>query len=391
MHRRTFLTSITATALTPFAAAATDQLTVAVIGHTGRGNYGHGLDSFWLALPQTRIVAVSDPDPKGLASALDRLKVTRGFSSYQEMLTAVKPDLVAIAPRHIDQHHDMILAAAAAGAKGIYIEKPFCRDLVEADAIIAALKKANTKLALAHRNRYHPALPVIKKLLNEGEIGQLLEIRTRGKEDTRGGPLDLWVLGSHVLNLAAYFTGAPTACTATILQDGHPITKADLQDGAEGIGPAAGNEIHARFETPSRVPIFYDCLQNAGVREAGFGLQLIGSKGIIDLRIDTEPLAHFIPGNPHQPTQTPRPWLPITSAGINQPEPIADIRTQIARHHAAAMDLIAAIKENRAPLCSDLEGRLTVEMILAIFESHRQNSARIPLPLTEKRNPLTLL
>lgn len=32
---------------------------VAVIGHTGRGNYGHGLDEVWLEVPKARVVAVA--------------------------------------------------------------------------------------------------------------------------------------------------------------------------------------------------------------------------------------------------------------------------------------------------------------------------------------------
>ncbi|TLD70049.1 Gfo/Idh/MocA family oxidoreductase [Phragmitibacter flavus] len=392
MNRRHFLTTTIASAATfPLHAASSTPMTVAVIGDTKRGAYGHGLDTLWLELPQqTQIVAVSDPDPAGLAKALTRLKVERGFASYQEMLTAIKPDLVAIGPRHIDQHHDMILAATAAGAKGIYLEKPFCRTLLESDAILAACKSSNTKLALAHRNRYHPVLPVIKDLLAKDELGRILEIRTRGKEDKRGGGLDLWVLGSHVLNLAVYFTGAPTACTATVYQDGRPITKADVMEGAEGIGPLAGSQIHARFETHSGIPIFFDSIMEAGSKESGFGVQIIGTKGIIDLRIDEEPLAHLQLGHPFDPTKQPRTWTPITTAGIGKPETIANIRQQVGGHHAPALDLIAAIKENRDPLCSGKEGHTTVEMISAVFESQRQNSARIPFPLTERRNPLSL-
>ena len=33
---------------------------VAVIGHTGRGNYGHGLDVVWREIANVQIVAVAD-------------------------------------------------------------------------------------------------------------------------------------------------------------------------------------------------------------------------------------------------------------------------------------------------------------------------------------------
>ena len=41
---------------------------VGIVGRTGRGNYGHALDTAWLAVPQTKIVAVADDDKAGLAA-----------------------------------------------------------------------------------------------------------------------------------------------------------------------------------------------------------------------------------------------------------------------------------------------------------------------------------
>jgi len=55
---------------------------VAVIGHTGRGDYGHGLDRVWLDVPETRIVAVADADPQGLARTVKRLGQPKGFTGY---------------------------------------------------------------------------------------------------------------------------------------------------------------------------------------------------------------------------------------------------------------------------------------------------------------------
>src|SRR5690606_16371842 len=102
----------------------------------------------------------------------------------------------------------------------------------EADAIVAACEKHGAKLAIAHRNRYHPVLPVVAKRIEDGAIGRWLEIRARGKEDARGGALDLWVLGSHLLDLCHVFTRKPLACSATVLQDGRPVVASDVQDGA---------------------------------------------------------------------------------------------------------------------------------------------------------------
>ncbi|MDZ4288985.1 MAG: Gfo/Idh/MocA family oxidoreductase [Prosthecobacter sp.] len=393
MNRRHFISSSIASsiALNVAGAQAAAKMRVAVIGHTGRGNYGHGIDTMWLDMPETQIVAVADADEKGLAAELKKLKVSKGFVNYHKMLGEMKPDIVAIGPRHVDQHREMMLAAIEAGARGIYSEKPFCRTLAEADAIIAAANKSGTRIALAHRNRYHPVLPHVVQMMKDGAIGKVLEFRARGKEDPRGGSLDMWVLGAHLFNLIHFFAGEPLACSAAVLQGSKPITKADVKEGDEGVGPLAGNEVHARFEMQSSLPAFFDSVQNSGSKSAGFGIQIIGTEGIIDLRTDVEPTAHLLAGSPFGPNAKPRIWVPITTGGLGKPEPIADIRLLTARHVGPGRDLIAAIEEKRAPLCSAEDGRVILEMIMGVFESQRQHGQRVTLPLKERGNPLAKL
>ncbi|MSU41234.1 MAG: Gfo/Idh/MocA family oxidoreductase [Pedosphaera sp.] len=393
MNRRAFLQSagLASLAFPSVTFGADKKLRVAIIGHTGRGDYGHGLDTVWLSLAETEIVAVADANPKGLETARARLKVERGFADYRQMLEQSRPDIVAICPRHADQHHDMALAAAAAGVRGVYMEKPFCRTPAEADALVAACQRTGMKLAVAHRNRYHPVLKTVDKMIADGAIGRLLELRGRGKEDARGGGEDLWVLGSHVLNLMAYFGGQPRACAAVLEKDDRPVTKADVQEGREGLGPLAGNKINARFDMERGVPGYFDSIQNAGKAAAGFGLQLVGNQGIIDLRCDRQPLAHLMPGNPFQPVRELRPWIAISTAGAGKPEPMEQVDADVAKHIIPARDLMAAIREDRQPLCGVRDSATVVEMISAVFESHRQGGARVVLPLKNRANALASL
>ncbi len=391
MYRRTFLTTLASAPLLPDLIAKTAPLRVGVIGHTGRGKYGHGLDTMWLQEPRTAIVAVSDPDPEGRAAAQKRLSVTEAHADHRSLLEKTRPDIVAICPRYADQHHRMLSDAIEAGVRGIYIEKPYVRTPREADEISQLVKKHGTRIAVAHRNRYHPSLLQAATLLKGGTFGPLLEIRARGKEDKRGGALDLWVLGSHVLNLAAFFTGTPTACSASILLAGSPVTKSDIRDGDEGLGPLAGDEVHARFKTPSGVPIYFDSKKDQGNKTAGFGLQLICSEAVIDLRTDAEPMIHVLQGSPFRPTSTPRAWLPLTSGGIGVPEPLANIKSLIAGHQLPASNLLECISTGAEPTCGPTEAAATVEMISAIFESHRLKSATVQLPLSHRDNPLSLL
>ena len=390
--RRSFLAQSLAVASAPalLGQSRKPSFRVGVIGHTGRGNYGHGLDVVWNLLKETNIVAVADANAGGLAKAKSKLKTDHAYADYRDMLKKEKPEIVAVCPRHVDQRVPMITAACEAGAKGIYVEKPFARSPEEADQIAKACAQAGAKLAVAHRNRYHPVLPVLKKLLAEGLIGDVLELRGRGKEDRRGGGEDLWVLGTHVFDLFNNLAGIPLTCSAEMRQGGQPVTKKQVYKGNEGLGPLAGDEIHARWRMANGWTAYFDSVRNRGRREAAFGLQIIGNKGVVDIRNDREPLVHFMENSPWEPAKADRKWIPVTSAGVGKPEP-HDVRGTIHNHITAARDLLAAIKEDRSPLCDLEAGRMTAEFACSVFESHRLGGQTVKMPLKTRVNPLTLL
>lgn len=392
MDRRQF--SVTASGLVlgsqVYAQSDSAPLRVAVIGHTGRGDYGHGLDTVWKRVAGTAIVAVADERPAGLKKELVKLGFSdaAGYVDYRQMLATVTPDIVAVCPRHADQHRDMILAAIQLGAKGVYVEKPFVRTPREADEILAACKKYGAKVAVAHRNRYHPVMKVIAGLIDAGRIGRILEIRGRGKGDRRGGVEDLWVLGSHVLNMIAFFAGKPKSCSAVLMQDGRPATRQDIRDGAEGLGPVAGNELHARYRFENGLIAYFDSVANDETRNEGFGLQIIGSEGKIFIRADKDPLAYLVSGNPFQPQLNPSRWLPITTGGVDVDEPDPERIHRVQHHDIAAVDLVQSIGEDRQPLCSAADAALTIEMICAVLQSHIEGGAAVTFPLVHRDHPL---
>jgi predicted dehydrogenase len=108
MRRRVFLaTAVAASTFSAhgFAEAAKAKRRVAVIGHTGRGNYGHGLDRVWMEFPETQICGVADANLGGLEATLKKLNVDNGYTDYRKMLLDVRPEFVTVSPRHPDQHH----------------------------------------------------------------------------------------------------------------------------------------------------------------------------------------------------------------------------------------------------------------------------------------------
>jgi predicted dehydrogenase len=360
---------------------------VGVIGHTGRGDYGHGLDTVWLHLPEVEIVGVADPNSDGRAAAAKRLAAPQGFADYRKLLDETKPEIVSIAPRWIDKHCEMVLAAAERGIH-IYLEKPMCRTLEEADRMVAACDKYDVKLAIAHQTRYSPKIQVIRDLIHGGKIGKVIELRGRGKEDHRGGGEDLWVLGSHVMNLMHAICGEPNSCFASVQHQGQPIKKAHVYEGNEGIGSLAGETVQAVYSMPNSVTASCASHRNAGGNPTRFGLQIFGTQGVIEILTGYLPEAYLLSDPSWSPGRSGAKWTPISSAGLGKSESrTGDNHTG---NEVACRDLISAIEQDRLPECNMLEGRMTVEMIASVFESCRVGGP-VKFPLKHRKNPLTLL
>ena len=361
---------------------------IGVIGHTGHGNYGHGVDYAWLEVPGCEIVAVADPDDEGRTKAVKRLGGPKGYTDYRKMLDEVKPFAVSIGPRWIDQHRDMVVETAERGAH-IYMEKPMCRSLAEADEMVAICEKNNVKLAMAVQTRYSPRLVVVRNLIEDGQIGDVLELRGRGKEDSRGGGADLWVLGTHIMNLIHYLGGEPQWCFAKVRQNGHPITKADVHPGTEGIGPLTGDSLNAMYGMDGGVTAYFSSHKGMAGNPRRFALRILGSKGIIEITTGYVPQVRLLADSSWSPGRSGKSWVSVSSAGVAKDEPLAD-KTNDDGNVAACIDLLAAIEEDRQPEASIYEARTTVEMIASVFESQRLNSP-VQFPLKNRQNPLELL
>ena len=364
-----------------------DTLRAAVIGRSGRGDYGHGLDTVWASLPETRLVAVADDDREGLAKAAKRLNVERGYADYRQMLDEAKPDIVAIAPRFIDQHRDMAMAAAERGIH-IFMEKPFCRTLVEADEIVAACERTHTKLVIAHQTRYSPKLETVRRLITEGKIGRVLEYRGRGKEDSRGGSQDMFVCGWHIMDLIRYFAGHPVWCFASILEGDRPIRASDVKDGPEGLGPLAGDTVSAAFGMPDGTTAYFNSQRNAG-QAARFAIVIYGTGGVIELQTGYVPSVKLLVDPKWSPGRSGAVWQDVSSVGVGIAEPVTDEGLH-GGNVGAVRDLIGAIRENRETKSNVYDARGAIEMIMAVFESQRVGGS-VTLPLANRQHPLAML
>jgi predicted dehydrogenase len=217
----------------------------------------------------------------------------------------------------------------------------------------------------------------------------VLEFRARGKEDHRGGGEDLWVLGIHMLDLIVSIGGLPRWCFARVTQDGQPVTRRHVVEGSEGIGPLAGDAVSAMYGMKDTSTAFFSSHRNARGNPWRYALQIFGSRGIIEIQEGTLPPVKYLADPSWCPGRSGARWKDVSSAGIEEPEPLKGPEYR-ARHHLAIRDFLQAIGTNRQPLCNASAARAATEMIVAVFESHRLGRP-VPLPLKTRENPLKLL
>ena len=384
MNRRTFLTTasaaIAAAALAPAARAASYR--AAVIGDTDRGGYGHNLHRMWGLRDDVDTVALSDPSAEGRAKHAAECGADRTYTDYKEMLAEEKPDLVAVGPRWTLHHEDYLLACAEAGAHGI-VEKPLAADLATADRIIEAVNAKNLKWAMAFNFRASPVIDHLRKLIIEEQlIGQILEVRSRGKEDHRAGGEDLIVLGVHLFDLMRYFFGDPQWCFANILVDGRRAQASDVREATEPLGPIVGDALQAVWGFNNDVTAHFASVKNSDGNKDRWGMEIYGTRGVVSIRMSEIPRVHYLPDPSWAPGNTEAVWQPIPGA----PEP-QRVDSTVWHYKPIVDDLIRAIEEDRSPKVSIEDGRAATEMIQSVWESHVQGRP-VQFPLERREHPL---
>ncbi len=356
------------------------QYKAAIIGRTGGGDYGHGFDTVFQNLDHVTVAAVADANPEGLKKAAERSQALRQYSDYREMLEKEKPDLVSIGPRHPDCHKDMALAAIAVGAH-IYMEKPMTESVDVADEILAAAKKQGVKIGIGHTRRFMTEFRKIKELIGEGTIGTVLDVRVQGKQDSRVGGEDLIVLGTHDFDIMRWCFGDPLWCFAGVTQNGKDISRDHVRKGREPIW-VAGDTVRAMFAFPENIQCYWNSVKTDDHWNTNFSdqakwqIEFHGTKQIIVWQegLDTAIWPSPFSARKHDDIK----WKEL-------PQPEKWEIPDYEKH--PILNLIHAIETDTQPLCSGHDGRWTIEMVSAVYQSHKSRQ-RIHFPLDNRTNPL---
>jgi predicted dehydrogenase len=145
---------------------------VGVVG-TGFGATVH-VPAFTQA-PDFEVVAITSRRRENAERVAEEHGIGWAGDDYRAMLKEAPLDVVSIAtPGGL--HHEIAVAAAEAG-KHVLSEKPFTTSLTQAKAMLAAVEKAGVGHAVNHEFRMIPARQAFRRMVAEGYLGDLFDVR----------------------------------------------------------------------------------------------------------------------------------------------------------------------------------------------------------------------
>ena len=185
------------------------MLGVAIIGC---GDMGSKHAAAWNERDDARVVAVCDP----LNDRAEKLALQYDAHQFEQWIDAVhhkEVDVVSVCVPACDHH--AVTVAAAKACRHILCEKSMALTLNDADEMIAAANANNVCLSVCHQYRSLARFQTMKRLINEGKLGDPLFIRFAEMREVRpklamhslslnGGPVH--DMSGHLFDLGRYLT-----------------------------------------------------------------------------------------------------------------------------------------------------------------------------------------
>lgn len=331
------------------------------------GTHPHAHVACYAYHPRTEIVAVCDIMPAAFEKFDelwgDRWPGINKYTDYREMLANEQLDLISVVtPDHL--HAVVVEAAVEAGVKGIYCEKPIATTLADADHMIEITEAAGVAMTINHTRRWYDSFQYAKSAIDSGEYGRVTHIHAI----TTGPRAMLFRNGTHLVDIATFFTGGEPVWVSGFLDPGHE-NYGPLYAGEGGRDPALdpGGTALIRFDNG----VLLSFVVSKQIQAGGGGWELSIDCEHARLRI-TEPGG-----------------LEIITASKQDPAGISRTRVDLPRYTwtdgtAAIEDLIGMIEGRiTASQSPPREARKTLGAILALLQSQANGNVPVTAPFTD--------
>lgn len=314
-----------------------------------------------------RLAAVCDIDPARAKAFSDRFGVP-GFTSINEMLATPGIDVVTVLTPS-GMHAEHAIMAANAG-KHVVVEKPMALRLEDADAMIAAAERNKVRLLVVKQNRFNVPVAKAREALDAGRFGKLVlgTVRVRWCRDQSYYAQDAWrgtfaqdggVIAnqaSHHVDMLGWFMGPVESIHARGVRALVDIEAEDTCVATVKFRSGAVGVIEATNATrPKDLEGSLSVLGSGGTVEiGGFAVNKIRHWNFVEAREeDAEVMDRF---------------------SVNPPNVYG------FGHQAYYEHVVAVLNGQEKALVDGHEGRVSLELVAALYESMARG-LEVTLPL----------
>lgn len=351
------------------------EIKVAIVG-CGKAGHMHAQSLF--NIPECKFVAAQSRNPSRREEFASKYKINT-YADIGEMVVKEKIDVVVVCTPH--PNHIAAIEAFEAGAHAL-IEKPLASTLADCDAIITSADKNKKKVGVVGQRRFYPSSMRMKKAIEEGKIGKpvmatitMLGWRDeayyksdpwRGTWDGEGGGI-LVNQAPHQLDLFQWYMNDEFEELYGVWKNlNHPYI--EVEDTALAIVKFKSGAIGNILVSNSQKPGIYGKVHVHGYNGASVGVQTdSGAMFIAGMSTVVAPPINDLWTIPGEEKMLAK-W---EEEDINFFKTIDPIEYYIRMQNR---DFILAVLNDTAPMMTGREGRKTVELSTAIYQSTKINA-----------------
>jgi predicted dehydrogenase len=202
-------------------------------------------------------------------------------TSYEEVLADPTIEAVVLATPHTT-HRAMVEAAAAAG-KHVCCEKPFALSRADAEAAIAACRRAGVVVGVGQNFRFMPSIKALGELVEAGALGTIMHVEGNYSHDWIAGlSTDHWRsareesraggmtgMGIHVLDCFSHLAGPMRRIAALSTQRALKLPAGDTTAALIEFASGATGLLGTTLKTPFvwRIAVYGENMRAESVSE----------------------------------------------------------------------------------------------------------------------------
>ena len=302
------------------------------------------------------LVAVCDSDPARAAAFGARFGVPH-FTDMHEMMRVADPDIVSVlTPSGLHAEHTLALAPYG---KHIVVEKPMALTLDDADAMIRACIEHRIKLFVVKQNRFNVPIQKLRSAVDASRFGKLVlgTVRVRWCRTQSYYDQDAWrgtwaydggVLAnqaSHHIDLLEWMMGSVDSVFA---KSATALVNIEAEDTAVVLLQFRNGALGVIEATTAARP-----------KDLEGSVSILGEKGTVEVggfAANAMKVWNFADKQPDDEEV-------MAKYSVNPPDVYG------FGHHAYYNHVVDCIANDRVQLVDGLEGRKSLELIMAIYES----------------------